>query len=404
MKTNTRKYIKTKFEGVFYRYSTKHDPGTGEPDKLYCFWYSDAEGKGHWKTVGRHSQGIRPPFVRQKRAEFLSALVGEPNFVARDRVTVGDAVGTYVQWARCESKHVDIPLNLYTHHLHGRLHNVPIVAITPSMLTTIKAQLLATPKNIPQPKTKKSNVSPQTLSAQTVHHLFSFVRRAINRAIAEGLWAGQNPLASKRGGAWQMPKLDNKCLRFLTPEETNSLIAELGNHSFQLRDMALLALKTGLRATEIFQLRTQDVDTHSAILHVLSKGGKREAMHISPDVVVLLQQYMRTGGDLLFPKRGTELPMDATSSTFGKVVRKLGLHPANGDRRYAVTFHTLRHTFASWLAQSGKVSLLELKKLMRHESLTMTQRYAHLMPGQEKEKLSIIEDVLSLSSTPKDKL
>jgi integrase len=80
---------------------------------------------------------------------------------------------------------------------------------------------------------------------------------------------------------------------------------------------------------------------------------------------------------------------------FGFAVKRLGFAPEDGDSLYAVTFHTLRHTFASWLAQSGKVSLIELQKLMRHANINMTMRYAHLIPGQETEKLSVIEDILA---------
>ncbi|MFQ9367338.1 MAG: tyrosine-type recombinase/integrase [Bilophila wadsworthia] len=67
-----------------------------------------------------------------------------------------------------------------------------------------------------------------------------------------------------------------------------------------------------------------------------------------------------------------------------------------GRRRQSVRRHphTMRHTFASWLAQSGKVTLMGLQKLMRHKNITMTMRYAHLFPGQENEKLSIIGDIL----------
>ena len=43
----SRKYIKTKFEGVYYRLSSKRDPRTGNPDRIYAFWFSDFEGKGH---------------------------------------------------------------------------------------------------------------------------------------------------------------------------------------------------------------------------------------------------------------------------------------------------------------------------------------------------------------------
>ncbi len=55
----------------------------------------------------------------------------------------------------------------------------------------------------------------------------------------------------------------------------------------------------------------------------------------------------------------------------------------------------MRHAFASWLVQSGKVTLMELQKLMRHKNITMTMRYAHLFPGQESEKLLIIGDMLA---------
>lgn len=400
-KSQARKYIKTKFEGVFYRVSKKRDPHTGEQDKIYCFWYSDAEGKGHWKKVGRHSAGVRPQTARLARANLLAELSQGVDPVTRDKLTVGEAVEAYVIWATNEKKHVKIPHRHYCRHLQNKVHALPIISLTPGMLTTLKAQLRATPKIIPQPKNPPPGYippPPQTLSDQTVHHLFSFLRRAINRAISTGLWNGANPLTSSRGGAWQMPRVDNCCLRFLTPSEATLLLQELANHSIQLHDMALLSLKTGLRATEIFKLRGQDLDAHSGIIHVTSKGGKRDPVHVPTDVMQILQGYVTESGSILFPKRGTVEQMTSTSSTFSRVVQSLGLSPSNGDRRFSVTFHTLRHTFASWLAQSGKVSLLELKLLMRHESLSMTQRYAHLIPGQEREKLSIIGELLTNAS------
>jgi integrase len=53
------------------------------------------------------------------------------------------------------------------------------------------------------------------------------------------------------------------------------------------------------------------------------------------------------------------------------------------DRRQKITFHTLRHTFASWLAMQG-TPLLTIKELLGHQSLAMTERYSHLSPGQKK--------------------
>ena len=104
----------------------------------------------------------------------------------------------------------------------------------------------------------------------------------------------------------------------------------------------------------------------------------------------MLQAYTRKPAEPIFQQ-----PRKKTAFEKTPAVRKLNLAPEDGDSLYAVTLHTMRHTFASWLAQSGKVTLMELQKLMRHKNITMTMRYAHLFPGQESEKLSIIGDMLA---------
>ena len=159
--------------------------------------------------------------------------------------------------------------------------------------------------------------------------------------------------------------------------------------------MALLSLRTGLRATEIFKLKGQDVDAHAGVLYVIGKGGARVAVRVPSDMIDMLQGYNRKPGEPLFKTSLLGGAFKKTPPSFGWAVKALKLAPEDGDSLYAVTFHTLRHTFASWLAQSGKVTLIELKNLMRHKNINMTLRYAHLIPGQESEKLSIIDGLLS---------
>ncbi len=53
------------------------------------------------------------------------------------------------------------------------------------------------------------------------------------------------------------------------------------------------------------------------------------------------------------------------------------------DPRQRVCFHTLRHTFASWLAIQGE-PLLAINELLGHKTLVMTMMYAHLMPDQKR--------------------
>ncbi len=95
--------------------------------------------------------------------------------------------------------------------------------------------------------------------------------------------------------------------------------------------------------------------------------------------------------DLLFGWRGE--PVKRPSETFFRVIDALGLNDtgetirrADGtvervkikDTRKRVVFHTLRHTYASWLALGGQTQLVIADRL-GHRSLTMTQRYTHLM-------------------------
>lgn len=372
MAQDKRKYISTQFEGVYYRLSTKRDPRTGDYDRIYCFSYLDPFKKLHWKTVGRHSEGVRVQTARAARVEFLAELNAGRNPIDNAAVTTGDAIDAYIAWARSEGKHVDKPLQQYDKHIRARIHAVPLSSITTVMLTTIRNDLS------------------RSMSPQSVLHQFSFLRRAINHAIRTNRWNGINPVASQ--GGWKMPKVDNGRLRFFTPEEAKILLDELANRSPQLHDMALLSLKTGLRATEIFKLQWENIDPRGNVLHVTAKGGERQIVHAPRSVIDMLLAYRRRPGEYVFQERHTGQPIRKISKTFERAVQSIG--NVAKESQYRITFHTFRHTFASWLAQSGKVTLLELKELMRHGSLAMTQRYAHLIPSQTAKKLTIIEEVL----------
>jgi integrase len=276
--------------------------------------------------------------------------------------------------------------------LRARLHALPIAEVTPDLLTAIKGDLVKT--RVVKRRRGVEDKPRKLLAPQTVNNILSFVRASINRAIGTGLWNGVNPLSTKRGSPWQLLKVNNARLRFLTPDEAKKLLAELMAYNPQLHDMALLSLRTGLRATEVFKLKGQDVDAHADVLYIIAKGGSRAAIRIPSDIAAMLRAYNRKPGEALFKTPVTGVSLKQTPPGFKRAVKRLDLAPKDGDSLYAVTFHTLRHSFASWLAQSGKVTLFELKNLMRHKHINMTLRYAHLFPGQESEKLSIIDALL----------
>ena len=64
------------------------------------------------------------------------------------------------------------------------------------------------------------------------------------------------------------------------------------------------------------------------------------------------------------------------------------------DRRQRVIFHSLRHTFASWLAIEG-TPLYSIAKLMGHKSISMSERYSHLSPDHKKDIVIGLERMFS---------
>ena len=94
---------------------------------------------------------------------------------------------------------------------------------------------------------------------------------------------------------------------------------------------------------------------------------------------MLKQRYtVQDNHHLLFPTADGKKRAQV-SRIFMKCVSQLGFNDEITDQRQRVFFHTLRHTFASWLVQKG-VPLHTVAELMGDKSIAMTQCYAHLSP------------------------
>ena len=87
------------------------------------------------------------------------------------------------------------------------------------------------------------------------------------------------------------------------------------------------------------------------------------------------------------------------SNTFSRIVNRLGFNKDITDRRQILTFHSLRHTFASWLALNGE-DLKSIQELMRHKTISMTMKYAHLIPDKKRKAVrNIIGPLCGLPNT-----
>jgi integrase len=146
-----------------------------------------------------------------------------------------------------------------------------------------------------------------------------------------------------------------------------------------LKDVMVGAVTTGMRLGELMALRWEDVDLiHRTILVKSSEGfvtknKKKRIIPINTALAATLHRR-RTGNpvDKVFQGEGRRFNAEVVSKGFKNLVRLAGL-----DER--LHFHSIRHTFASWLVQDG-VSLYEVQKLLGHSSVVVTQVYSHLQP------------------------
>jgi integrase len=202
-----------------------------------------------------------------------------------------------------------------------------------------------------------------------------------NRAKDEGLVEGMNPKSKAR-----RPKADNRRDRFLTPSEAVRLLAALKERSVTSHDVALLSLFSGLRLRECLRLTWADVDFEHGIIFVKDTKNKHNRHAYMTDEIrdMLTRRYRdRPAASrkvFLWPRNGESACL--IDAHYREAVQKLGLNDGIEDRRQILVFHSLRHTFASWLVQKGQ-PLYTVGKLMGHKRIEHTERYAHLAPKDQ---------------------
>ena len=158
-----------------------------------------------------------------------------------------------------------------------------------------------------------------------------------------------------------------------------------------------------MRADECFSLLWGHVDFDQGLIHVTDpKGGPPRDVFMTEKVREMLQLKEVSGkADPVFrATHGGKIP--EVSKTVLRTVNDLKLNEGITDRRQKVMFHTLRHTFASWLAIQG-TPILEIKELLGHATLAMTERYAHLIPDQKRVSIARMEAAFLQSTNQQEK-
>ena len=131
---------------------------------------------------------------------------------------------------------------------------------------------------------------------------------------------------------------------------------------------------------EILTIKWLQVDLAHGIFNIIDSKGKDRSVHMSESVREMMQHKAKGEPDeLVFPGRENKIS-GQISQTFRQVANQL-FNQGVDDRRERVTFHTLRHTCASWMVMQG-ISLYLVQKVLGHSTIQVTERYSHLAPDQ----------------------
>jgi integrase/recombinase XerD len=171
-----------------------------------------------------------------------------------------------------------------------------------------------------------------------------------------------------------LPKVPQKLPEILSGSEVETLLGAIG--SIKYRAVIMTTYGAGLRIGEVCRLRVADVDSKRMMLRIREgKGGRERNVMLSERLLAVLRAYWketRPEGPYLFPGSapGKPLSPESVRRVLRKVVEQCGITKP-------VTPHTLRHSFATHLLESG-TDIRTIQVLLGHRSIATTTVYAQV--------------------------
>lgn len=229
---------------------------------------------------------------------------------------------------------------------------------------------------------------------RTILYAIAVIRQVFNRAKKKKLGHGKGRFFEGVNPVFDVekPKLKNERTAFFTKAQAIELLDALKAKSELCYNIALVSLDAGLRAGEVFALEWEDINLDFNFIHV--KDPKNGCPRNSPMTKRLIELFSSwipgTPTENVFQTRDQKA-ISRVSNTFKRTITELGFNDGIENRLKKYTFHTLRHTYASWLVLSG-ANLFDVQKLMGHKTMEMTQRYAHLSPKHLSKTVALLEE------------
>jgi integrase len=345
----TKERIMSKYPGVYH--IELKAPGTKRLEKVFYIFYRK-DGRQIEEKVGRTGKDDMTPArassIRAEKMQGKQPSNRERREVQRQEKWTISALWREYRKTRPDLKGIATDESRFDLHLKDPFGSKEPKDLSPLDIDRLRIKLF------------KSH------APQTVKNTLELLRRIINFAIKKRLIPRIELLI-------EMPKVNNLKTEDLAMEQIGALLAAIdadpGNRGGAIMKLALL---TGMRKSEIFGLKWEDVDLGRDFLFLRDpKGGPSQNIPLGEAARKVILDQKKGESPFVFPGRGGMQLVDVRKA-INKIRKAAGLPK---DFR---PLHGLRHTFASTLASSGEVDLYHLQRLLTHKSAVMTQRYAHL--------------------------
>ncbi|MGB8000027.1 MAG: site-specific tyrosine recombinase XerD [Anaerobacillus sp.] len=188
----------------------------------------------------------------------------------------------------------------------------------------------------------------------------------------------------------ETPKTERKLPKILSTSEVEQLL-EAPDYStpFGKRDRAMLEVlyATGLRVTELVDLKTEDIHLTMGFIRTIGKGNKERIVPLGSMAREALTTYLGEGRGQMMKRNKTDFLFlnhrgeRLSRQGFWKILKKLAVK-ANIVK--PLTPHTLRHSFATHLLENG-ADLRAVQELLGHADISTTQIYTHVTKARLKD-------------------
>lgn len=403
--------------------------------------YKRADGKwigqvtiGYDPRTGKQKRKTVSGKTRQEVAEKITKIARElqtGTYTDSDKITLGEWLDLWVETyskPTVRPSTYDSYKQLIRTHLKPNLGNIPLQKLQPHHIQRFyndRLKTKRTPRTMPKDEKKRKEIMADmpTLSTSTIRHMHVVLRQALEQAVKE------RRILVNPAKATKPPKVTRPEASYLNAEQVAKFLEVASKDKWY--SAFLVTLGTGLRLGELCALKWENVDLKKGVIHVKESvhrvsndnpaGPKtklivqppktEKAKRIVPLPVNVLQELKRikrkqaelklklgqvyNDQDYVFCwEDGRIIDPGYLSKHFKKIISQCGYE--------GVTFHSLRHSYASALLAMGEHPKV-VQELLGHAQISMTlDTYSHVAPEIKERAAAKIDDFLKMKKTSQE--